>query len=77
MKPINECIEFCKKKIDNNQNVEDVENYLSIIEHLKNSDRFEMIKKAYFDLFDKYTKSQVEKDITEGELEALYIGYKL
>lgn len=91
MKTINECIGYLQKRITNNQNMIEVSYFNSIIEHLKNSDRFEKIKKAYFgnklssyddikkyfDLFDEYTKSQVETNITEDELQALDIGHKL
>lgn len=48
MKTINECIGYLQKRITNNQNMIEVSYFNSIIEHLKNSDRFEMIKNAYF-----------------------------
>lgn len=70
MKTKNECIEYLQKRITNNQNMIEVSYFNSIIEHLKSNNRIEMIKQGY----DEYTKRQVEKDITEDELEALSEG---
>lgn len=60
MKTPKECIDFCKDKLSNPQNVKDEDFYLSIMKYIKDSDRLKKIEQIYFN-----EKLVNEEDIRE------------
>lgn len=77
VKTVDECINYLDKQIKNNQNIIQTAYFISIKNHLESlreftafgsdNNRWEMI-------YDHYTKNQIDKNITEKEIEALEEG---